>query len=152
MKKKRQSKILEIISKTEIDTQEALLEKLTSVGFKATQATVSRDIKELKLIKTLSESGDYKYALPPSLRERNPIASLTTLFIESVDTIDYAINTVVIKCNVGMAQAVCAKLDTVGFENIVGTLAGDDTIFVLMRTENDASSMVENFRNLMQGR
>jgi transcriptional regulator of arginine metabolism len=152
VKVKRQSKLLEIIDKFEIDTQEALLEKLTASGFKATQATVSRDIKELKLIKTLSEAGGYKYALPPALREKNPIASLTSLLNDSVESIDYAMNTVVIKCHIGMAQAVCAKLDGVNFKNIVGTLAGDDTIFVLMKTESDASSLIENFNNLMQGR
>ena len=152
MKRKRLLKILEIIESYDIDTQDALQQKLEQAGFIVTQATVSRDIKELKLIKTLSIGGEYKYSVPPNLKEKNPLNLLMSLFSESVDTVDYAINTVVIKCHIGMAQAVCAKLDDAGFQNIVGTLAGDDTIFVLLRTESDAEKLTENLRNLISGR
>jgi transcriptional regulator of arginine metabolism len=149
MKRKRHIKILELIENYDIDTQEALQQKLFECGFNVTQATVSRDIKELKLVKILSSSGEYKYSLPPNLKEKNPLSMLISLFSESVITIDYAINTVVIKCHVGMANAVCAKLDSADFQNVVGTLAGDDTIFVLMRTESDAIKLVENLNNLI---
>ena len=152
MKRKRLLKILEIIESYDIDTQDALQQKLEQAGFIVTQATVSRDIKELKLIKTLSIGGEYKYSVPPNLKEKNPLNLLMSLFSESVDAVDYAINTVVIKCHIGMAQAVCAKLDDAGFQNIVGTLAGDDTIFVLLRTESDAEKLTENLRNLISGR
>lgn len=152
MKRKRLLKILEIIESYDIDTQDLLQQKLEQSGFVVTQATVSRDIKELKLVKTLSSSGDYKYSVPPNSKEKNPLTQLVSLFTESVDSIDYAINTVVIKCHIGMAQAVCAKLDGAGFQNIVGTLAGDDTIFILLRTEADAIKLTENLNNLMSSR
>ena len=149
MKKKRHLKILDIIENNDINTQEMLQNKLLEIGFDVTQATVSRDIKELKLVKILSSLGNYKYAVPPNLKEKNPLSILISLFTESVISIDYAVNTVVIKCHIGMAQAVCAKLDSVDFQNIVGTLAGDDTIFVLMKSENDAIRLTENLNNLI---
>lgn len=150
MKSKRHSKILDVIEKYDVNTQEALQQYLMRAGFDVTQATVSRDIKELKLVKTLSESGDYKYSIPHTMKEKNPLSSMIALFLESVLNIDYALNTVVIKCHIGMAQAVCAKLDHADFQNVVGTLAGDDTIFVLLRTENDAKEFVQNLKNLME--
>lgn len=150
MKSKRHSKILDVIEKYDVNTQEALQHYLLRAGFDVTQATVSRDIKELKLVKTLSDSGDYKYSIPHTMKEKNPLSSMIALFLESVMNIDYALNTVVIKCHVGMAQAVCAKLDHADFQNVVGTLAGDDTIFVLLRTENDAKEFVQNLKNLME--
>lgn len=149
MKRKRHTKILEIIENFDIDTQDSLQQKLLHSGFNVTQATVSRDINELKLVKILSSTGSYKYSLPPNLKEKNPLSVLISLFTESVISIDYAVNTVVIKCHEGMAMAVCAKLDSANFQNVVGTLAGDDTIFVLMRSENDAVRLVENLTNLM---
>ena len=149
MKRKRHVKILELIENFDIDTQESLQQKLLECGFDVTQATVSRDIKELKLVKILSSTGEYKYSVPPNLKEKNPLSMLISLFSESVVAIDYAMNMVVIKCHVGMANAVCAKLDSADFQNIVGTLAGDDTIFVVMRTENDAVRLVENLNNLI---
>lgn len=152
MKRKRLLKILEIIENYDIDTQDLLQQKLEQAGFVVTQATVSRDIKELKLVKTLSSSGEYKYSVPPNSKEKNPLTLLVSLFSESVDSVDYAINTVVIKCHTGMAQAVCAKLDSASFQNIVGTLAGDDTIFIVLRTEADAIKLTENLNNLMSSR
>lgn len=149
MKRKRHVKILELIENYDIDTQESLQQKLLECGYNVTQATVSRDIKELKLVKILSSSGEYKYSVPPNMKEKNPLSMLISLFSESVIAIDYAMNMVVIKCHVGMANAVCAKLDSADFQNIVGTLAGDDTIFVVMRTENDAVRLVENLNNLI---
>ncbi len=149
MKTKRQIKILEIIENNDIDTQETLQLELQNSGFDVTQATVSRDIKELKLIKTLSNSGSYKYAVPANLKEKSPLSSLISLLRESVASIDYAINTVVIKCHTGMAMAVCAKIDNADFSNIVGTIAGDDTIFVLMKSEEDSVNLVKNLNNLI---
>ena len=150
MKSKRHSRILDVIEKYDINTQEALQQHLMHAGFDVTQATVSRDIKELKLVKTLSESGEYKYSIPHMLKDKNPMSSMIALFSEGVLTIDYALNTVVIRCHVGMAQAVCAKLDHANYQNVVGTLAGDDTIFVLLRTENDAKDFVQNLNNLIE--
>jgi len=150
MKNKRHAKILEIIEKYDIDTQEVLQQRLLQANFEVTQATVSRDIKEIKLIKTMSESGGYKYSLPPNLKDKNPLSSMISLISDGVMTIDYALNTVVIKCHVGMAMAVCAKLDSANFPNVVGTLAGDDTIFVILRTENNAAEFVNNLKNLIE--
>ncbi len=152
MKRKRHAQILELIQKYDIDTQEMLQSKLLELGFEVTQATVSRDIKELKLVKTLSDSGSYKYALPPSMREKSPITTLISLISESVESIDYAMNTVVIRCHRGMANAVCAKLDSASFYNIVGTLAGDDTIFVLFKSEIEATQFVDKLNNLVKSR
>lgn len=145
MKNKRQYKILDIIKMHDVETQEMLQSLLSEYGFNVTQATVSRDIKELKLVKRAGKNGVYRYEVPESNTSRQNI------FIDTVTDIDYAINTVVIKCHNGMAQAACAALDSMKYENIVGTIAGDDTIFVLMRTESDACSLVKTFRKLIGG-
>ncbi|MGN0620704.1 MAG: arginine repressor [Porcipelethomonas sp.] len=145
MKNKRHSKILDIIKLRDVETQEMLQEILKEYGFKVTQATVSRDIKELKLIKKLDENGVYKYVSPSDSRVKQNI------FMDTVMDVDYAVNTVVVKCHTGMAQAACAALDSMNYENIVGTLAGDDTIFVLMRTEPDAEKLCKTFRKMIWG-
>ncbi len=148
MKNERKNAILEIVSKYEVDTQETLQALLLERGFNVTQATVSRDIKQLSLVKTMGKNGNYKYSLPIKPYEKNSRSALSVFFSEAVSSVDRGMNTVVIKCHTGMASAVCSKLDAAGYENIVGTLAGDDTIFILMRTENDAVSMVEELTKL----
>lgn len=145
MKNKRQYKILSIIKTHDVETQETLQNLLAESGFNVTQATVSRDIKDLRLVKKKTENGVYKYAAPEEERFRRNI------FEETVREIDYAVNTVVIKCYNGMAQAACATLDSMDYSGIVGTIAGDDTIFVLMRTESDAEKLVKIFRELIGG-
>lgn len=132
MKEHRLEIILDLISEFDIDRQEDLLRLLNERGFNVTQATVSRDIKTLKLIKHQDENGVYKY-MKPTINTPD-----TKLFTDAIVGTDYAINTVVLKCRTGMAQAVCASLDSMNYPDIVGTLAGDDTIFILMRSENDA--------------
>lgn len=149
MKNDRKKAILDIVSRYEVDTQETLQALLMERGFSVTQATVSRDIKELSLLKTLGENGNYKYTLPPKAVENNARSSFASLFTDAVCTVDRAINTVVIKCSTGMANAVCSKLDTVGYTGIVGTLAGDDTIFVLMRAESDAIDLLAELNSLL---
>ncbi len=140
MKKERQKLIVKIISEEEIGVQELIQQRLEENGLKVTQATISRDIKELCLVKTLSSGGHYKYVMPLSTKDRNPTAEdlFRNIFIQSGSTVDIAMNTVVIKTHTGMAQAVCAKLDKTGYEALVGTIAGDDTIFALFKTEKDA--------------
>lgn len=145
MKNKRQYKILDIIKLHDVETQEMLQKLLMQYGFNVTQATVSRDIKELKLVKKSGKNGNYRYEVPD---ENN---SKQSFFVEAVKNVDYALNTVVLKCHNGMAQAACAALDSMEYKNIVGTIAGDDTIFVLMRTENDAVHLVKNFRKMILG-
>ncbi len=145
MKNKRQYKILDIIKLHDVETQEMLQNLLLDYGFKVTQATVSRDIKELRLIKKPGVHGVYRYEVP---EENN---TKQNFFVDSVVSVDYAINTVVLKCHNGMAQAACAALDSMNYNNIVGTIAGDDTIFVLMRTENDARLLVKKFKEMIWG-
>lgn len=140
MKKKRHSMILKLISKYEIGTQEELMEKLRENGFDATQATVSRDIKELRLVKQMGKKGSYRYVEGKSEAEEY-LSKFNAIFAHSVISCDYAMNTVVIKCYTGMAQAACATFDNMQWEGIVGTIAGDDTIFALCRTEQLAKEL-----------
>ena len=149
MKNDRKKAILDIVTHYEVDTQETLQALLLERGFSVTQATVSRDIKQLSLIKTMSENGSYKYSLPRSEQDSGSRSGLMRVFSDAVYGIDRAMNTVVIKCHSGMANAVCARLDNAGYPSIVGTLAGDDTIFVLMRTEEDAAAMLSELEDLL---
>lgn len=138
MKKNRHEAIINLIGKEDIGTQEELMQKLNELGFKVTQATVSRDIKSLKLIKTPVRSGQYKYSFVQSEAEDHSIKYYSILS-HSVINVNYAGNMAVVKCFSGMAQAACAAMDSLEIDNIVGTLAGDDTIFVLCKDENSAS-------------
>lgn len=149
MKNDRKKAILDIVSKYEVDTQETLQALLLERGFNVTQATVSRDIKELSLLKTMGLNGNYKYTLPQKTSQSSAKSSFSAIFSDAVISVDSALNTVVIKCSTGMANAVCSRLDSVGYSAVVGTLAGDDTIFVLMRTERDAANMVEELNELL---
>ena len=150
MKSKRHAKILELISKYTIETQEELLGMLNQEGFSVTQATVSRDIKELRLIKTQAPDGGYRY----TTNAKNDMVDMSfkfhAIFAESVNSIDYAGNTIVIKCYHGMANAACAALDSIEWKGVVGTLAGDDTIFILMRDEASATEFVSQLKKLMK--
>ncbi len=148
MKKKRLELILKTIEKQEIATQEELLNALKEHGLDVTQATVSRDIKELGLVKSMGRSGKYRYSVHKSGNNEASI-SFHNIIAPSVLWVDYAMNTVVIKCYSGMAQAVCAAVDTMDFNNIVGTLAGDDTIFVLCRSEKDAVDFMNEINNFI---
>lgn len=139
MKSHRHEIILDIIQNNSVDTQEMLRELLLKQGIAVTQATLSRDIKELGLIK-----GQDKYYIPE--RETNEIPPLLR---DSVTEIDNAVNTVVFKCHAGMAMAACATLDRLNYKGIVGTLAGDDTIFILMRSEKEASMFVRQMRRII---
>ncbi len=147
MKTKRHNKILELISEKDIATQEDLLMNLRNCGFDVTQATVSRDIKELRLVKTMVSDGKYRYT--PAVTDTSDMSTKYAVFNQSAKTADYANNMVVIKCYNGMANAACAVLDAMNHEGVVGTLAGDDTIFVLMRDEKMAIALVENIRKLI---
>ena len=144
--------ILKLVSENEILTQEMLCDALCRAGFKVTQATVSRDIKELALIKTSLPSGVSKYTVPSLKRESMSESDslIFTIISDSVKSVDYALNTVVVKCTSGMAQAICAKLDSSELFNSVGTIAGDDTIFILMRTEKDAERLVKELRMIIE--
>lgn len=148
MKTKRHSKILELISEKDIATQEDLLIYLRESGFDVTQATVSRDIKELRLVKTMISDGKYRYAAASSDSSAD-IGTKYAVFSQSAKSVDYAGNIVVIKCFTGMANAACAVLDAMKHDGVVGTLAGDDTIFILMRDEKLAVVLVETIKKLI---
>ena len=147
MKSSRHSKILEIISEHPIETQDELLSRLKTEGYKVTQATISRDIKDLRLVKTLGSDGKYRYtgAQASSSEIRS---NFDQLFLSSVVSMDLAQNIVVIKTLSGMANAVCAALDSTGNNAIVGTITGDDTIFVACRTDEHARSLVSTLKQL----
>lgn len=142
MKYKRQKKILELIAEYDIETQDDLIEKLRESGYDVTQATVSRDIRELKLVKTAMPDRRYRYEVAQyegieiSTKYRNIIK-------ETVIKVDYVGNTVVLRTYTGMAQAAAAAVDGMGWDEIVGTLAGDDTIFILMRDTAAAIGFAE---------
>ena len=141
MKSSRHEKILEIINRQPIETQDELLEALSREGCKVTQATISRDIKDLRLVKTLGTDGRYRY----TASQDNSVdirSSFSHLLITSVLSIDRAQNIVVVKTLGGMANALCAALDSMGNHSIVGTLAGDDTIFIACRENDDASQLM----------
>lgn len=149
MKTKRHKIILDIIENQEIYTQEGLLEELKLAGYDVTQATVSRDIKTLDLVKTMTENGKYRYAQRLDFIAKKNSIKFKSVFVEATVSVDYALNTVVLKCHVGMANAACAALDTMHLEDVVGTLAGDDTIFILMRTENSAKNLVDKILDML---
>ena len=149
MKALRLAKIVELVEKNEVYTQEDLLALLAKEGFVTTQATVSRDIKELSLVKSVTEDGKYKYTTSRKKQNDSMEKKFRSVFVESVVLVDYAMNTVVVMCHTGMANAACAALDTMGLEGIVGTLAGDDTIFILMRTEELAHGITDKIRGML---
>ena len=148
MKARRHAKILELIKEHDIETQDELLRYLREAGFDVTQATVSRDIKELRLIKTLSGSGRYKYSTG-SDGSADMSSKFHSLFTDSALSVDYAMNMLVIKCMNGMAQAVCASMDAMYWKDFVGTLAGEDTILVVCRTEAAARKAMEELQKLI---
>ena len=148
MKTRRHAKILELIRERDIETQDELLRHLREAGFDVTQATVSRDIKELRLIKTLSGSGRHKYSTG-SDGSADMSSKFHSLFTDSALSVDYAMNMLVIKCMNGMAQAVCASMDAMYWKDFVGTLAGEDTILVVCRTEAAARKAMEELQKLI---
>lgn len=149
MKTKRHNAINKLIAEHVVDTQEELLRLLGEAGYAVTQATVSRDIKELRLIKAHDTQGRYRYMSSYQDATNNIASKFHSLFTEAVISVDFALNTVVVKCYTGMAQAVCAALDTMHWDGVIGTLAGDDTIFIITRTENNALFLTGELRKLI---
>lgn len=148
MKTRRHEKILELIREYDIETQDELMRYLREAGFDVTQATVSRDIKELRLIKTLSGSGRYKYSTG-SDGNADMSSKFYSLFTDSAVSVDHAMNILVIKCMNGMAQAVCASMDAMHWKEFVGTLAGEDTIMAVCRTEAAAREARDKLQKLL---
>lgn len=148
MKAKRHMKIREILQNQEIETQEELVEALRNAGFSVTQATVSRDIKELHLIKTPLDNGRYKYSLPSEQRF-NPLQRLKRALGDHFVHIDYTNNLIVMKCMPGTANAVGALIDSLEWPGLMGTICGDDTILMICKTEENSRDIVDQVLSLM---
>ena len=148
MKNSRHIKILEIITENVIETQDDLIEKLRESGFAVTQATISRDIKQLGLVKTATKSGGYQYTA-----SKNEVSGNETKFKnimkETVLSAQNAENIVVVKTYPGMANAAAAAMDALAGDEIVGSIAGDDTIFVVVRTDEDAEDFTEFVKEII---
>ncbi len=149
MKSRRHARILDIIAEKPIETQDELLTILKSEGYKATQATISRDIKDLRLVKTLGSDGKYRY-VTAEINTTNLQSGFSSLFGTAVVSIDRAENIVVIKTLSGMAQAICASLDSINYNSVVGTIAGDDTIFIACRSKELASGFSDELKKLIK--
>ena len=148
MKIQRHSKIVELIGKYEIETQEELAQKLNEAGFSVTQATVSRDIRELRLTKVPSENGKQKYVVVQD-KDREMNAKFVRVLRDCFISMDMAQNILVIKTVSGMAMAVGAALDGIHFEEIVGCIAGDDTIMCAVRSADDTIILMEKLNKLL---
>ncbi len=150
MKAKRHSRILQLITEYAIDTQEELLKKLQNEGLYVTQATVSRDIKELRLIKIQEMDGSYKYATAGRESSKDMSFKFHAIFSEAVQEVNFANNIIVVKCYTGMANAACASLDAIEWSGVLGTIAGDDTIFILMKDNTSAADFSVQLKKMMR--
>ena len=149
MKPGRQEKIISLVENCEIETQEELIKLLHREGYKVTQATVSRDIKELKLSKVPTGHGTYKYMLP-KLEENAGSFKFNSALIESIKKVDYSGNIIVISTFPGLANAVAAGLDAIETNDILGSVAGDDTIFIVTRGLDSSKSLSERIKTLLK--
>lgn len=142
MKGQRHIRIRDIITHQDIETQDELVEALRESGFQVTQATVSRDIKELVLIKVPTDDGRYKYSLPTDQRY-NPVQKLKRALVDNFVHIDHTGNLVVMKCLPGTANSVAVLLDNMEWNQIMGTICGDDTILMICRSEEDSEYVIK---------
>ena len=150
MKKERQNAILRIIDSTDVETQNHLIDELAKVGIESTQATVSRDIKELHLIKELTSLGNYRYIAGGRSDTQNHTARLKSIFKECVTSYAHAQNIVVIKTLPGLAPAACEAIDGMGIKNLVGTIAGDNTSFLAMNDIASAERFCKEIENMLK--
>ena len=149
MKSERQAAIIDLITRYEIETQEDMIAKLRSAGYDVTQATVSRDIRELKLTKMLSSSGNYRYV---KNTQRHPIAGakLNSAVVDSITSVDYAENIIVLKTYPGLGMAVASGVDALNLPKILGCIGGDDTIMIVTRDKASAKEISEKIHDLMK--
>lgn len=148
-KGQRHIKILELIAHREIETQDELVDTLRKEGYNVTQATVSRDIKELSLVKVPMQSGQYKYSLPSGQRS-NPLARLKRALKDGFVRLDEAGQLIVVKTLPGNAHAIGDLVDDLDWDGLVGTLCGDDTILLICRSHEDTPQISNQFLNLLQ--
>ena len=147
MKNSRQKKILELIEKYSIDTQEELLSRLRDAGYAATQATISREIRDLKLVKAMTGVGVYKYIRPT--KQETPVPRFNSALAESVIHVDAAGNLIVIRTYPGMAQPVASCVDAIGHDEVLGCVGGDDTVLVVIRDAQKADEMCDKIRQML---
>ena len=147
MKIERHAKIIELINEYAIETQEELAARLNEAGFRVTQATVSRDIRELKLAKVMSETGEYKYVLPKS-GENDGRHVYSKALSGSIKSVDCALNDIVIKTYPGLANAVAAAIDSLHEHDILGCVAGDDTIILIAHSAESALNLCKRLRKI----
>jgi len=148
VKGQRQAKIMEIISNQNIETQEQLQAALLKEGYRCTQATISRDIKEMRIVKELTSLGTYRYTTTGNEITGTFSSRLNTIFRECVVGYDYAQNIIVIRTMPGLAAAAGSAIDAMNLSTVVGSLAGDDTVMVVMRDSNSAAAFCGEIRNL----
>lgn len=147
MRYSRQNMVLELIESNEIETQEQLCQLLRESGYNVTQATVSRDIKELQLVKKLSSSGRYKYV---QSKDEGPISGrFVKIFKETITSVEAAGNIVVIKTLSGCGSAAAEAIDSLGIEHLVGSVAGDNTVLIVIDDEKNVSEIVDKFKELL---
>ena len=149
MKLDRQSVILDIINERDIETQNQLMEALAERGLKSTQATLSRDIREMRLVKELGPRGNYRYVTAAKQDNTDLDMRLKKIFRESVISYDIAQNILVIKTLPGLASAACSALDGMSIDGLVGTIAGDDTAFLAMKDNNTAMTLYREIEQLI---
>ena len=149
MKSQRQAKIMEIISTRNVETQEQLLAALQQEGFRGTQATISRDIKELRIVKELTNLGTYRYAASANEMSGSFSNKMNTIFRDCVVGCDYAQNIIVVRTLPGLASAAGSAIDSMNLSLVVGTLAGDDTVMIVMRDNNAAAAFCGEIKNLI---
>jgi len=147
-KGQRHIKIRDIITNNDIETQDDLVDQLKSAGYNITQATVSRDIKELHLVKVPLPDGRYKYSLPADQRF-NPQQKLKRMLVDAFVKIDAANNLLVMKMLPGNAQAICALIDNLNWEEILGTIGGDDTCLIICRSDKEAETVAQKFLDML---
>ena len=149
MKSQRQAKIMEIITNRNVETQEQLLKELKDAGFRCTQATISRDIKELRIVKELTSFGTYRYATNSDEMTGTFSGRLNTIFRECITNFDYSQNMVVIRTLPGLASAAASAIDAMNMSVVMGSLAGDDTVFIVMRDSNAAAAFCGEIKHLL---
>lgn len=150
MKSQRQQKILELIQEYEIETQEELIFYLNKYGFETTQATVSRDIRELKLIKVSSSVGNYKYAVQGSAPSAVPAPKFNGALVDSITKVAFANNIIILKTFPGLANAIGAGIDAIRSPVILGCIAGDDTVMVVVSSDEAAEELADKIKHMMR--
>lgn len=150
MKSKRQDKILELITEFEIETQEELIFYLNKYGFEATQATISRDIRELKLTKIVGSTGNYRYAAHDRVVPTTTAPKFNGVLVDSIIKVSYANNIIVLKTFPGLANAIGSGIDAIHSPDILGCVAGDDTVIIVLKTEDAAKEVSEKLKQMMR--